>query len=68
MRRGRVAGVIDAREGMTGYSAVVARELGVPMVSGAGLPESVADGTTVTVDGERGVVYDGDVLRAARER
>ena len=64
----RIAGIVDAREGMTGYPAVVARELGVPMVSGAALPESVADGTTVTVDGERGVVYDGDVLRAARER
>ena len=64
----RIAGVVDAREGMTGYPAVVARELGVPMVSGARLPDSVADGTTVTLDGERGVVYDGDVLRAARER
>jgi pyruvate kinase len=64
----RIAGIIDAREGMTGYPAVVARELGVPMVSGARLPESVADGTTVTVDGERGVVYDGDVIAAARKR
>ncbi|QAU12770.1 pyruvate kinase [Halorubrum sp. BOL3-1] len=64
----RIAAIVDAREGMTGYPAVVARELGVPMVSGARLPESVADGTTVTVDGERGVVYDGDVIAAARER
>ena len=63
-----VVGIIDAREGMTGYPAVVARELGVPMVSGARLPERVADGSVVTVDGERGVVYDGDVIAAARER
>jgi len=64
----RIAGVVDAREGMTGYPAVVARELGVPMVSGAHLPESVADGATVTLDGERGVVYDGDVIAATRKR
>ena len=63
-----IAGIVDAREGMTGYPAVVARELGVPMVSGASLPESVADGTVVTLDGERGIVYDGDVIAAARER
>ena len=63
-----IAGIDDAREGMTGYPAVDARELGVPMVSGASLPESVADGTVVTLDGERGIVYDGDVIAAARER
>ncbi|MES3160184.1 MAG: pyruvate kinase [Halorubrum sp.] len=63
---GRIGGIVDARPGMTGYPAVVARELGVPMVSGAALPEEVADGATVTVDGERGVVYDGDVVSPVR--
>jgi len=63
-----LVGIIDAREGMTGYPAVVARELGVPMVSGATLPDAVADGSVVTLDGERGVVYDGDVIAAARKR
>jgi pyruvate kinase len=63
-----LAGIVDARQGMTGYPAVVARELGIPMVSGATLPEGVADGTLITVDGERGVVYDGDVIGAARGR
>ena len=65
---GRIAGLLDARPGMTGYPAVVARELGVPMVSGAPLPEGVADGTVITVDGERGVVYEGDVTDANRKR
>ncbi|MFC5135779.1 MULTISPECIES: pyruvate kinase [Haloferacaceae] len=64
----RIAGIVDARPGMTGYPAVVARELGVPMVSGVTLPDSVADGTTLTLDGERGVVYDGDVIAPARRR
>ncbi|MFC6836860.1 pyruvate kinase [Halomarina ordinaria] len=63
----RIGGIVAARRGMTGYAAIVARELGVPMVSGASLaPADVAPGTTVTVDAERGIVYEGDVL--ARER
>lgn len=63
-----LAGIIDARAGMTGYPAVVARELGVPMISGAPLPPSIEDGTTVTLDAERGVVYEGAVLASTRRR
>ena len=62
----RLAGIVDARPGMTGYPAVVARELGVPMISGARLPDSVPDGTVITLDGERGIVYDGDITDAGR--
>lgn len=58
-----IAAIIDATPGMTGYAAIVARELGIPMVSNATLSDAVADGTTVTVDGERGVVYEGDVTK-----
>ena len=57
----RIGGVIDAHSGMTGYAAMVARELDVPMVGGAVVPDRIAEGATVTVDGERGVVYTGDV-------
>ncbi|WP_096390757.1 pyruvate kinase [Halopenitus persicus] len=64
----RIAGVIGERPGMTGYPAVIARELGVPMVSGVTLPRDVADGDVVTVDGERGVVYEGDVTPETRRR
>ncbi|MFB6134591.1 MAG: pyruvate kinase [Halanaeroarchaeum sp.] len=56
----KLAGVVSAESGMTGYAAMVAREIGVPMVSGADLPD-VPDGTVVTIDGERGVVYRGEV-------
>jgi len=59
-----LAGIVSAVPGMTGYAAVVARELGIPMVSGASL--DVAAGTVVTIDGGRGVVYEGDV-RTRRE-
>ncbi len=61
-----LAGIIDARPGMTGYPAMVARELDIPMISGAPIHESVADGTVVTLDAERGVVYEGDVLKHDR--
>jgi pyruvate kinase len=54
----RVAGIVDARDGVTGYAAIVARELGVPAISGIAL--DVADGTMVTLDAERGVVYGTD--------
>jgi pyruvate kinase len=64
----KLAGMVDARQGMTGYPAMVAREADIPMVSGAVLDESVADGDVVTVDGERGVVYEGDVVKHGRRQ
>jgi len=53
----KIGGIVDAHEGMTGYTAVIARELGVPMISHAVVPETVRGGREVTLDGERGVVY-----------
>jgi pyruvate kinase len=65
---GRIGGIVDARPGMTSYAALVAREHGVPMISGAPLPDDVAEGTTVTINADRGVVYEGDVTPRERER
>ncbi|MCU4926850.1 pyruvate kinase [Halobacteria archaeon AArc-dxtr1] len=56
----RINGIIDARRGMTSYPALVARELDIPMVSGADLTD-LESGTVVTIDAERGVVYQGDL-------
>ncbi|WP_138008037.1 pyruvate kinase [Halalkalirubrum salinum] len=64
----KLAGIVDARGGMTGYPAVVARELGIPMVSGASIPDKITDGTTITLDAERGVVYEGNITPGARRR
>lgn len=63
----KLAGIIDARPGMSGYPAIVARELGIPMISGAPLPDNT-DGTTVTLDAERGVVYEGDIVHEETQR
>jgi pyruvate kinase len=57
----RIGGIVDAHSGMTGYSAIVARELDVPMVCDAPLAEDIQDGRRVTLDAERGVVYDNPV-------
>ncbi len=62
----KIGGIIDANDGMTGYPAVIAREVGIPMVSDAALSDSVDDGETVSIDAERGVVFTGNVLRTPR--
>ncbi|RQH03400.1 pyruvate kinase [Natrarchaeobius oligotrophus] len=55
----KIGGIVNAQRGMTGYPALVAREMDIPMISGATV-EDAEDGETVTLDAERGVVYGGD--------
>ncbi|MFC4449203.1 pyruvate kinase [Halorussus aquaticus] len=62
----KLLGIVDARPGMTGYPAMIARELDIPMMSGAPLDPTIRNGDVVTLDAERGVVYDGDVTHAER--
>jgi pyruvate kinase len=57
----KLSGIAHARVSMTGYPAVVAREVGIPMTSGVSLPDIVEDGDVITLDGDRGVVYRGEV-------
>ncbi|WP_324758208.1 pyruvate kinase [Haloarcula montana] len=59
----RIGGIVDSNQGMTSYAAIVARELGIPMIADTKLPDSVGDGSTVTLDAERGVVYEQPVDR-----
>jgi pyruvate kinase len=56
-----IGGIIDAHHGVTGDAAIVARELEVPAIADASLPDDVDDGTVLTLDAERGVVYEGGV-------
>ncbi|MDZ4112997.1 MAG: phosphoenolpyruvate synthase [Brevundimonas sp.] len=59
------AAVVTDRGGRTCHAAIVARELGVPAVVGAGdATQTLIDGQTVTVscaEGETGRVYEGAV-------
>jgi pyruvate kinase len=61
-----IGGIVAEQRGMTGYPAIIARELGVPMVSGAPV-ENIPDEAPVTLDAERGVVYSGDVQEYSQQ-
>lgn len=57
----KLGGIVDAHEGMTGYAAIIARELSIPMISHAAVDSDMADGRLITLDAERGVVYDDPI-------
>ena len=67
-------GILTARGGMTSHAAVVARGMGRPCVSGAGMlkidaakgvmtagPHAIARGDVITIDGASGQVFRGKV-------
>ncbi len=56
------AAIVTDEGGMTSHAAIVSRELGIPAVVGTGNATQVLkDGEVYTVDGSRGVVYEGVV-------
>ncbi|CAI48689.1 phosphoenolpyruvate synthase [Natronomonas pharaonis DSM 2160] len=58
----RASGIITDEGGMTSHAAIVARELGAPAIVGAGnATDALEDGQTVTIDGDKGSVTEGDV-------
>jgi pyruvate kinase len=63
---GRIGAILDGHEGVTSYAAIIARELDIPMISNVTLPLSAPEDTQVTVDAERGVVYE-DAIGDERE-
>ncbi len=58
----RVSAIITDEGGMTCHAAIVSRELGTPAVVGTKKATKVLkDGQVVTVDGEKGIIYEGAV-------
>ncbi|MFC7073002.1 pyruvate kinase [Halovenus rubra] len=53
----KLGGIIDAHQGSTSYAAIVARELEIPMISYATVPDDIDTGSEISLDAERGVVY-----------
>lgn len=54
--------IVTDEGGYTCHAAIVSRELGVPCIVGAGNATStLKSGETVTVDGGKGLVYEGEV-------
>jgi pyruvate kinase len=63
----KIGGIVDHHEGMTTYAAILARELDIPMVSSVRLSEDLEPGTVVTLDAERGVLYDDAIHERTRD-
>ena len=62
----RASALVTDGGGSTCHAAIVSRELGVPCVVGARVATTVLrDGEIVTVDGTKGVVYEGALGTAA---
>ncbi|WP_456472232.1 phosphoenolpyruvate synthase [Methanocaldococcus sp.] len=58
----RAAAIVTDEGGLTCHAAIVSRELGVPCVVGTKKATKVLkDGMVVTVDGEKGIVYEGRI-------
>jgi len=61
----KVAGIITDEGGMTCHAAIVSRELGTPAVVGTKkATKTLKDGDIVTLDGEKGIVYEGATSQA----
>jgi pyruvate,water dikinase len=62
----KVAAIVTDEGGMTCHAAIVSRELGTPAVVGTKTATSVLkNGQLVTVDGEMGLIYEGEIAPAA---
>ncbi|HJJ39467.1 MAG TPA: phosphoenolpyruvate synthase, partial [Methanocorpusculum sp.] len=58
----KVAGIITDEGGMTCHAAIVSRELGTPAVVGTKqATKLLKDGQIVTIDGEKGLIYEGNI-------
>lgn len=58
----RAAGIVTDTGGRTCHAAIVSRELGIPCVVGTGTATSVLkQGQMISVDGAKGLVYQGKV-------
>ncbi|MDD1724391.1 MAG: phosphoenolpyruvate synthase [Methanospirillum sp.] len=56
----KVAAIVTDEGGMTCHAAIVSRELGTPAVVGTRKATKIlTDGQVISVDGEKGLIYDG---------
>jgi pyruvate,water dikinase len=65
----RVAAIVTDKGGRTSHAAIVSRELGLPCVVGTkNATKILKDGRVVTVDGNKGRVYQGGAQITERKR
>ena len=54
--------IVTDEGGMTAHASIVSREMGIPAVVGTNNATSVLkDGMKITVDGYRGLIYEGEI-------
>lgn len=66
----RASAIVTDEGGMTCHAAIVSRELGCPAIVGTRKATSLlADGMMITVDGEKGLVFEGkqDIVKPEEE-
>lgn len=64
----RAAGIITDEGGLTCHAAIVSRELGTPAVVGTKeSTNALKDGMVVTIDGDKGHVYEGKLDRTVQD-
>lgn len=62
----KVAAIITDEGGMTCHAAIVSRELGTPAIVGTrNATNQLKNGQVITVDGEMGLVYEGEIAPKA---
>jgi pyruvate,water dikinase len=65
----KVRGIITDEGGMTCHAAIVSRELGTPAVVGTKKATStLKNGQIVTIDGDKGIIYEGEVQKTHEAR
>jgi pyruvate,water dikinase len=58
----RAVAIVTEEGGMTCHAAIVSRELGIPSIVGtSNATDVLKEGDVITVDGSRGVVYEGSM-------
>lgn len=58
----KAAAIVTEEGGLTSHAAIVGISFGIPVIVGVdGATERLADGTVVTVDSARGVIYQGEI-------
>jgi len=64
----RAAAIVTDEGGMTCHAAIVSRELGIPCIVGTGnATKTLRENGFITVDGSRGVVYEGKAKEEKEE-
>ena len=59
--------IVTDEGGMTSHASIVSREMGIPAVVGTGnATQILKDGMKVTVDGNSGKIYEGEVAKSSK--